>query len=161
VTSTLTVPERINLTPSDDNTPVARAIVQSIANDHDPEHYLWVVLHRPDGGANIWDAWTDGGRPLGDEVDRAALAAGMDAADWLHIGDLNVTRSTRGRITVEAYALRPVLADVESGVRCDQDRRAGVQLILDRAAVETGHPSRPQVPRWIGMGPALIARRTP
>lgn len=125
MTSTLTAPERITLTPSEDNTPVARAIVQSIAADHDPEVYLWIVLHRPDGGANLWHAWTEGGQPLGDEVDRAALAAGMDAADWLHIGDLNCTRSTRGRITVEAFALRPVLADVENGVRCDEERRAG------------------------------------
>ncbi|MGA5202736.1 hypothetical protein [Streptomyces variegatus] len=160
MTGTLTAPERITLTPSDDNTPVARAIVESIANAHEPEHYLWIVLHRPDGGANLWHAWTDGGRPLGDEVDRAALAAGMDAADWLHIGDLNVTRSTRGRITVEAYPLRPVLADVESGIRCDQERRAGVQRVLDCAAEQTGHTPRPTVPRWLGMGPALIARRS-
>ncbi|WP_328638435.1 hypothetical protein [Streptomyces canus] len=160
MTSTLTAPERITLTPSEDNTPVARAIVQSIAADHDPEVYLWIVLHRPDGGANLWHAWTEGGQPLGDEVDRAALAAGMDAADWLHIGDLNCTRSTRGRITVEAFALRPVLADVENGVRCDEERRAGVQRVLDRAAEETGHAARPGCPRWLGMGPALVNRRT-
>lgn len=157
--STLTAPEPITLTPSSDRTPVAHAIVQSITADHAPETYLWIVFHRPDGGANLWHAWTEGGEPLGDQVDRAALATGLDAADWLHIGDLNCTRTTRGRIRIEAYALRPVLAAVESGVRCDDDRRAGVQRFLDRAAEETGQRSRPGIPRWVGMGPALIGRR--
>lgn len=159
--STLTAPEPITLTPSNDHTPVAHAIVQSITADHAPETYLWIVFHRPDGGANLWHAWTEGGEPLGDQVDRAALAAGMDAADWLHVGDLNCTRTTRGRITIDAFALRPVLADVESGIRCNSERRAGLQRVLDCAAHTTGHPTRPGIPRWPGMGPALVNRRTP
>ncbi|WP_307841372.1 hypothetical protein [Streptomyces endocoffeicus] len=161
MTATLTAPERIPLTPSADNTPVVRTIVQSIAADHDPETYLRIVLHRPDGGANLRHAWTEGGEPLGDEVDRAALAAGMDAADWLHIGDLNCTRSTRGRITVEAYALRPVLADVSSGIRSPADRRDGLVRVIQEAARQTGQTPCPGLPRWLGMGPALVNRPTP
>lgn len=161
MTSTLTAPERITLVPSEDRTPVARAIVQSIAADHTPETYLWIVLHRPDGGANIWHAWTEGGEPLGDQVDRAAVTAGMDAADWLHIGDLNCARSTRGRITIEAYALRPVLADVDSGIRCPHDRRDHLVRVIEEAGRQTGQTPRPGLPRWLGMGPALVNSRTP
>jgi len=149
------------LAPTDDPAPVVQAVLDGIAGEHDPETFLWIVQRRPDGGATIHYRWTTGGQPLGDHVDQQALAAGLDAADWLHIGDRHARRSTRGRFTVEAFALRPVLADVAAGVRAPQEQRAGILRILACAAQHTGQTPRPGCPRWLGMGPALLARTTP
>jgi hypothetical protein len=157
-TSTL---DRPTFTPTSDQAPVVRAVLDGITGQHEPETFLWIVHHRPDGGATIHYRWTTGGQPLGDRVDGAALAAGLDAADWLHIGDRHCKRSTRGRFAIEAYALRPVLADVDNGVRCPEDRRAGILRVIARAAEETGQSARPGCPRWLGMGPALVSRKTP
>ncbi|MFJ4469517.1 hypothetical protein ACIP2X_18765 [Streptomyces sp. NPDC089424] len=157
--STLTASDRPCLTPTDDPAPVVRAVLDGITAQHEPETFLWIVLHRPDGGATIRYAWTTGGQALGDHVDRLALAGGLDAADWLHIGHCHCTRSTRGRIAIEAYALRPVLADVENGERSPEDRRAGLRRVIDSAAAATGQTPRPGCPRWLGMGPALLNRR--
>ena len=63
------------LTPTDDPTSVEKAVADSITADFEPETFLWIVFHRPDVGARIWYAWTAGGHPLGDRIDRAALAA--------------------------------------------------------------------------------------
>lgn len=148
------------LIPTDNPTPVEKAAVDGILDNFAPETFLWIVFHRPDGGARIWYAWTEGGQPLGEQVDQHALAAGLDAADWLHIGDRHCEHSTRGRIDIQAYALRPVLADIRSGVRGPDDRRDGIRRFIAYAAAETGQTPRPGVPRWLGMGPTLLARRT-
>jgi hypothetical protein len=148
------------LIPTSDPTPVEKAAVDGILNGFEPETFLWINFHRPDGGVRIWYAWTECGQPLGNQVDTAALAAGLDAADWLHIGDRHCRHSSRGRIAVQAYALRPVLADVRNGVRGPDDRRDGLLRVIACAAAETGQTPRPGVPRWLGMGPGLLARRT-
>lgn len=155
-----TVATRPLLIPTDNPTPVEKAAVDGILDNFAPETFLWIVFHRPDGGARIWYAWTEGGQPLGEQVDQHALAAGLDAADWLHIGDRHCEHSTRGRIDIQAYALRPVLADIRSGVRGPDDRRDGIRRFIACAAAETGQAPRPGVPRWLGMGPTLLARRT-
>ncbi|MFF4900519.1 hypothetical protein [Streptomyces sp. NPDC001068] len=147
--------------PTADQAAVIHAVLDSITGQHPPETFLWVVHHHLDGGATLHYRWTPGGEPLGDHVDRAALAAGLDAADWLHIGDLNCRRSTRGRFSTDAFALRPVLADVGNGVRSPEDRRAGILRVIERAAEETGRTARPGCPRWLGMGPDLLSRKTP
>ncbi|MBP5896409.1 hypothetical protein F3K35_42060 [Streptomyces sp. LBUM 1481] len=149
----------ITLTPSDDPTPVEKAVADGIADDFDPETFLWLTFHRPDGGARIWYAWTAGGPPLGDRVDQLATTTGYDAADWLHISDRHQLTSARGRVTVWAYPLRPVLADVQSGVRAPEERREGVRRILRKAGELTGQTPRTLVPRWLGFGPSLISRK--
>lgn len=148
------------LIPTGDPTPVEKAAVDGILDGFEPETFLWIVFHRPDGGARVWYAWTDGGVPLGDDIDRRALAAGLDAADWLHIGDQHCQHSARGRTAIQAYALRPILADVRNGVRGPEDRRAATLRVIACAAAETGQAPRPGCPRWLGVGPMLLARRT-
>lgn len=157
-TSTLTPAA---LTSTGDQAPVIRAVLDSITSGHPPETYLRIVEHRPDGGAKVWHAWTEGGQPLGDHVDRLALTTGLDAADWLHIGDLHSVHSSRGRFDTEAFPLRPILASVRDGERCPDERRAGVQSFLDVAARQAGQRPVPGIPRWLGVGPALVNRKTP
>ncbi|MFJ1606963.1 hypothetical protein ACIOHS_26870 [Streptomyces sp. NPDC088253] len=145
--------------PSRDVKPVELAAVGEIMDDFGPETYLGIAFHRPDGGCNLWHAWTDGGDTLGDQVDVQALAATLDAADWLHIGDRHSTVTHRGRIRVEAYPLRPILADVQTGERSPDERRAGLRRVIDCAAARTGQTARPGLPRWLGFGPALLNRK--
>ncbi|WP_333745706.1 hypothetical protein [Streptomyces sp. IBSBF 2950] len=147
------------LTPSEDPTPVEKAVADGIASGFDPETFLWLTFHRADGGARIWYAWTAGGPALGDRVDQLATAAGYDAADWLHISDRHQLTSTRGRVTIWAYPLRPVLADVQSGVRGPEDRREGVRRILRKAGEFTGQTPHTLTPRWLGFGPVLTLRK--
>lgn len=92
--------------------PVELAVVDGICEGYPPETFLTVNMHQPDGGVKLYYAWTAGGKPLGDRIDQLAVASGLDAADWLHIGDRQKDVFHGGRIKVEAYALRPVLADV-------------------------------------------------
>ncbi|MEU1853965.1 hypothetical protein ABZ499_33080 [Streptomyces sp. NPDC019990] len=145
--------------PSGDMTPVELAVVGSIMDGFEPETYLGVVFYRPDGGCRMWHAWTDGADVLGDQVDGHALALGLDAADWLHIGDRHSTVSNRGRVRVEAYPLRPVLADVGNGVRSPEERRTGLRRVIDCAAAQTGQIPRPGLPGWPGFGPTLLHRK--
>lgn len=148
------------LAPTDDRAPVEFAVVDSIAADHEPDTFLWIVFHRPDGGATIRYAWTGNGTLLGDRIDQLALTRGLDAADWLHIGDRNNTRTTRGRITIDAFRLHGVLADVRDGARCPENRRDGIRHVIACAAETTGHTLRPGIPCWVGVGPSLLARNT-
>ncbi|WP_328434523.1 hypothetical protein [Streptomyces sp. NBC_00425] len=158
--TTLEIPAT-SLTVSDDRSPVERAVMGSVLAGHEPEMYLGFCFYRPDGGARVWHSWTRGGDVLGDQVDQLALAAGMDSADWLHIGDRHCTTSHRGRIRIEAYRLRPVLADVQAGERSPEDRRAGIRRILDCAAEQTGTTIPAGVPRWVGFGPHLLTVLNP
>ncbi|MEV0016624.1 hypothetical protein [Streptomyces tendae] len=161
MSSTLTPATGNTLAPTGDPAPVVQAVLASITAGRPPETYLRITEHRPDGGAKIWHAWTEGGQPLGDQVDQHALAAGLDAADWLHIGELHSERSSRGRFDTEAFPLRPILASVRNGERCPDHRRAGVQSFLDAAARQVGRRPVPGIPRWLGVGPALVNRKTP
>ncbi|MDX2649289.1 hypothetical protein PV341_38140 [Streptomyces sp. PA03-1a] len=153
----ITAPRTL-LTPTGDPAPVERAAVDSILDGHEPETFLWVVFTKPDGGARVWHAWTDGGTALGDRIDGLATAAGLDAADWLHIGDRHCLQSTRGRIEIQAYPLRPVLADVQAGVRGPDDRRNRLREFVDLAAEMNGSTKRPGEPPWLGYGPAIVNR---
>ncbi|MBP5906848.1 hypothetical protein F3K40_15425 [Streptomyces sp. LBUM 1478] len=150
--------DRPLLAPTGDPRPVELAAVDSIAASHEPELFLWIVFHLPDGGARIRYAWTAGGPELGDRVDRVALSAGLDYADWLEIGDRHCQHSTRGRIAVQAYRLRPIFADVQAGTRAPQERRDGLRAFIDCAGRATGQTPRPGLPRWFGYGPALLSR---
>ena len=149
------------LAPTDDRVPVELALVGSIAAGHKPDMFLWIVFHRPDGGCTVRYAWTGNGTCLGNRVDQLAIAASLDAADWLHIGDRNSTRTTRGRIAIDAFRLHGVLADVRDGARCPEDRRDAVRRAIAYAAGLTGQTPRPGVPRCLGVGPSLLSRKTP
>ncbi|WP_435245220.1 hypothetical protein [Streptomyces tendae] len=148
------------LLPTGDPAPVERAVLAGVAAGFPPETFLWVTFHRPDGGARVRYAWTGGGEALGDRIDRLATAAGCDATDWLHIADRHQLTSARGRVTVWAYPLRPVLADVEGGVRGPAERRDGIRRLLHAAAERTGQAPRTYAPPWLGFGPLLAARRS-
>lgn len=144
-----------------DPTPVELAVIDGIVGGYDPETFLWIVFRRPDGGARIWYAWTAGGEPLGDQVDREALAAGYDCADWLHIGRRHVTQQSRGRVTIDAYPLRLVQGDVRCGLRAPEVERDKVRLMLGAAATGNFDGFAPPVSnlvRWMGVGPALVRK---
>ncbi|MFE4829933.1 hypothetical protein [Streptomyces sp. NPDC056672] len=127
--TTLTPMRPLVLTPTGDATPVEKAVADGIADGFDPETFLWLNFRRPDGGSRIWYAWTTGGQSLGDRIDQLAMAAGCDAADWLHIADRHEQTTARGRVDIKAYALRPVLAGVQTGVRSPEERREGVSYL--------------------------------
>lgn len=145
--------------PSADMKAVELAVINSIMSSFEPEMYLGFAFHRLDGGVTMWHAWTDGGDTLGNQVDGRALVRRLDAADWLHIGDQHSTVSHRGRVQVEAYPLRPILADIEAGVRSPEDRRAGLRRVIECAAARTGQTPRPGLPQWPGFGPVLLHRK--
>ena len=146
------------LAPTGDPTPVEKAVADGIAADAEPEMFLWINFHRPDGGIRIWYAWTIGGQSLGDRIDQLAMAAGYDAADWLHIADRHEQVTTRGRVEIKAYPLRPVLADVQAAERGPQPRRDCLQSVLREAAAISGQAPCKSIPRWLGFGPALTSR---
>lgn len=147
------------LVPTGDAKPVEKAAVDSIVEGFEPETFLWIVFHPAEGGAHIWYAWTAGGTDLGDRIDRLALAAGMDGADWLHISDQHCQHTTRGRIAIQAYALRPILADVQNGVRGPEERREDLRRLLRKASEVTGQTPNTLTPRWLGVGPTLLNRK--
>ena len=157
--ATVAPPSPALLIPTGDAKPVEKAAVDSIVDGFQPETFLWIVFHRPDGGARVWYAWTTGGTDLGDHIDRLAVAVGLDSADWFHIGDRHCQHSTRGRIAIQAYPLRPILADVEDGVRSPEDRREGLRRVVRKAAEMTGQTPGALTPRWLGVGPTLLNQK--
>ncbi|RPE27257.1 hypothetical protein [Kitasatospora cineracea] len=151
------------LLPTGDPKPVEKAVVDSILDQFEPETFLWINLHRPDGGVHVWYAWTAGGTALGDTVDLAALTSGSDAADWLHLTGRHRTDHFRGRIHTQAHPLRPIQADLARGDRAPENERDKLSRLLCSAA-ELAHQSRPldrPLPRWVGVGPTLLNRPTP
>lgn len=155
------MPERLAplLAPCEDSTPVERAAVDGILAGFGPETFVSTVFYRPDGGCRTYYAWTEGGTELGDRIDALALAAGLDAADNFHITDLHAQTAHRGRIKIDAHPLRPILADVQAGVRSPEDRRAFLRRVIECAAEQTEQTPRPGIPRWLGVGPALLNRK--
>ena len=145
------------ITPIDGRNPAELTAVTEVLQEWGPETYLGFTFTRPDGGCNLWHGWTDGGPVLGDITDGIALATHLDAADWLHIGDRHRTITDRAGLRIEAFPLRPVLADVESGERSPQDRRELLTGFLNRAADADGSARVSALP-WPGFGPLLLAR---
>lgn len=144
------------LTPTDDPTPVEKAVVDGIIGDFEPETFLWINFHRPDGGVRVWYGWTAGGAPLGDRIDGLAMAAGFDSADWFHLTNRHLQASRRGRIEIQAHVLRPILADIQAGLRAPGKQRDQLRRMVVKAAELTGQVARPGLPRWLGVGPALL-----
>jgi hypothetical protein len=157
VTDTLTHPL---LHPTSDPTPVEKAAVEGIADGFEPETYLWIEFHRPDGGVRAWHAWTTGGAPLGDQADRHALVSTMDVADWFAITSRYRTEHTRGRIHTTAHPLRPILADVQAGRGDDGDWRRKLDALIRDYCGETrqAEPEPSRFPRWMGVGPHLVVK---
>ncbi|MEU0087221.1 hypothetical protein [Streptomyces sp. NPDC006274] len=147
----------IAIEPSTDRAPVELALVRSITDAAAPETFLWITFHKPCGGAAVRYAWTAGGTALGDHIDALALAAGLDAADWMHITSEHAQHSTRGRIEIQAHLLRPILADVQAQLRCPDQRREGLERVLAKAA-ELTETTAYRMPRWVGVGPALLGQ---
>src|SRR5690606_1494846 len=97
--------------------------------------------------------------PLGDRIDQFALAAGLDAADWMHIADLHQQTSWRGRFETWAYPLRPVLANVHGDERAPDYRRDGLRRVLQKAAEQTGSTPPTGPLQWLGFGPTVVKGR--
>lgn len=158
--STLAGIERATRIPSDDIRPLEHAVVTSLTADTEPETWLAVVFTQPDGGLRVRWGWTRGGVELGNHIDELALATGLDIADNFHLCDLHKRVTFRGRVRVEAHPLRPILADVAAGIRCPKDRWDGLHRVLEFAAAERNQPTPEGLPRWRGVGPALLNRKT-
>ena len=151
-TATFDTPTSVILTPTGDPRPVEKAVGDGIIGDHEPESLLWITFFTPEGGARIWYAWTQGGDVLGDRVDRDALAHGCDLADWLHVPLRHRTEHQRGRVQVQAFALRGIHADILGGVRaCDRER--------DTVHGYNGDSGTGPVGTWLGVGPAMLNRQ--
>lgn len=160
-----TTAEPVILTPSDDPTPVERAVVTGMADEYDPETFLDIQFHLTTGGIRCWYAWTTGGDRLGDQADHDALSRGLDFADWTFLLDRYRTERRRGRIVVYAYPLRPIHADVLAGDRTTEAHRDRYRGLARFLADRTGQPApdAESLPEWFGVGPALLAnhnRRT-
>ncbi|MBT2467801.1 hypothetical protein J7E97_07925 [Streptomyces sp. ISL-66] len=141
------------LTPSTNATPVEKAVASGIADGFEPQTFLWMFFHRPNGSVRFWYAWTTGGTTLGNSIDVIARMKSLDGADWLHYGDRHAVLSTRGAIRIEAYPLRPILADIHNGERAPADRRAAMDHLVKTAAEDLGRPLDPSRSTWLGYGP--------
>ncbi|WP_405008331.1 hypothetical protein OHV13_33285 [Kitasatospora purpeofusca] len=133
-----------------DPRPAERAFVDGLADDFEPETFLWISLRQPDGGARVFYRWTAGGPELGDRIDRAALAAGLDCSDNFHIANRHLTDIHRGPVRIQAHPLRPIQGDVINGVRAPESERAGIRRLIHYMALESGQDEiarTPVVPR--------------
>jgi hypothetical protein len=57
---------------------------------------------------------------------------------------------------VQAFALRPILGDVQGGERGPEERREAIRRFMRAAA---GQVPRTLTPRWLGFGPTLVNRK--
>jgi hypothetical protein len=144
--------------PTADRRLVERAVVTGTLHGEEPEAFVRIDVPQPDGALIQYTAWTDGGAPLGDHIDRIALAAGLDAWSWIEILERHLRLTHRGRIEIRTHPLRPVLADVEHRYRGDETTRANLARALAADAARHGLPPLPApgIPRWIGVGPRLL-----
>lgn len=129
------------------------ATAAALAYGQPAETLIWITFRRPDG-ARTWYAWTGGGERLGDAVDRAAEARGLDAADWLHILDRHADYISDGHAEARAYPLRRVLADITAGVRGPEQLREQLARVLRASLGRQAAAAAP--PPWCGTGPALL-----
>ncbi|WP_329492497.1 hypothetical protein OG618_37020 (plasmid) [Kitasatospora sp. NBC_01246] len=163
MTTALARPAGLQLPPLDlDPRPAERAFVDGLVDDLEPETFLWITVRQPDGGAHVYYRWTGGGRELGDRIDLAALTAGLDCADGFHIANRHLTDIERGPVRIQAHPLRPIQADVATGVRAPESERAGLRRVIHYAALESGQQEiarNPVLPRWLGVGPKLLTAR--
>jgi hypothetical protein len=147
------------LTPTGDATPVEHAVTEGIIHNFAPETFLWIIFRRPDGGSRVWYGWTQGGAPLGNQIDKDAVAAGMDGADWLHIIAAHCEEHTRGRVQINAHALRPILSAVRTGQGAPEAKRAQLRQMVNlygKTKQWAPLPAEGPVSRWAGVGPALL-----
>ncbi|WP_394426344.1 hypothetical protein [Streptomyces sp. SGAir0957] len=158
VPSATTVPSGPVL--SGDRRPVELAVVDDALRAEDPEVLVRADVPQPDGSVRLYSAWTDGGGPLADHIDRVALARGLDAWSWVEILTHSARTTHRGRIEVRTHPLRQILADVERGHRGNEEYRASLARLLADDALRAGRPplSAPGIPAWVGVGPLLWHR---
>ncbi len=141
--------------PSTDLTPVQRAVVCETAGLFEPELFLEYHLPLPGGGIRLWYAWTAGGAPLGDRADDAALARGLDCADYIGLANPHSETTQHGRVQVIAYKVRPILTAVHAGERGPrQTREALARLFTDVTGQEWTADDR--LDTWWGVGPRQV-----
>ncbi|MFF8786687.1 hypothetical protein [Streptomyces sp. NPDC015125] len=148
------------LAPTGDRGPLELAVVDGALAAAEPETLVRTDIPQPDGSVRLYAAWTDGGGPLADHIDRVALARGLDAWSWVEILTHSARTAHRGRIEVRTHPLRQVLADVDRGHRGSEEYRAGLARLLADDAVQAGRPPLPVpgIPAWPGVGPLLWHR---
>jgi len=126
-----------------------------------PETLMVTDVPQPGGSLRVYAAWTAGGAPLGDRIDRTALVGGVDAWSWIELLDVHARTTYRGQIKIRTYPLRRILRDVERGYRGDETHRASLARLLADDAARAGRPPLPApgIPEWVGVGPRLWNRR--
>ncbi|MFI1189632.1 hypothetical protein [Streptomyces californicus] len=145
------------LAPTGGRGPVEQAVVAGAVAAAGPEMLVRTDVPQPDGSVRLYAAWTEGGGPLADRIDRLALARGLDAWSWVEILAHNQHITQRGRIEVRTHPLRQILADVERGHRGSEEYRASLARLLADDAERSGRPPLPApgLPAWVGVGPRL------
>ncbi|MFD6334248.1 hypothetical protein ACFWGI_32335 [Streptomyces niveus] len=89
--------------PAGDRRLVEQAVVDGALAAQPPETLVRTDVPQPDGAVRLYAAWTDGGGPLADNIDRVALARGLDACSWMEILQRNARTTHRGRIEVRFH----------------------------------------------------------
>jgi hypothetical protein len=123
--------------------------------------FLQFVFYRPDGGCRSWDGWTAGSHQLGDDVDRQALAAGMDAVDWFEISGRHVqTSSAAGWRSAPIRCARSWLMYKPESVGTTT-MRARLWKVVTGYCDHYGQPHPPAERRipWMGFGPTLRTKQ--
>lgn len=64
---------RSDLAPTGNRGPVEQAVVEGALAEAGPETLVRTDVPQPDGSVRLYAAWTDGGGPLADHIDRVAL----------------------------------------------------------------------------------------
>ena len=140
--------------------PLTKAVIASIADGLEPEAFLSIDQRYADGGGRHFYAWTNGGEQLGDTVDSVASVLGLDGADGIHLGELHHRVVERGRVRTYVHPLRPILADIQRGVRAPEGLRGRVERFREDVRADLGDDYVRRVPgvwAWFGFGPTTVA----
>jgi hypothetical protein len=143
--------------PSTDLAPAQRAVVGETIGLFEPELFVIYQFPLPDGGARFWHAWTAGGAPLGDRADDAALARGLDLADYIDLTYPHIQETEHGRVGIVAHTLRPILAAILAGDRATRRTREAVACLLTNVTGRTW-TTADHLAGWFGVGPRQVER---
>lgn len=132
-------------------TPVVNPVIQALASSAaDGSGPAYIVV----GDARTRDErriWTEGGGPLGDDIDAQAVAGDWNGFDFMALADRHCLKQVRGQLAIYVYPLRHVAADLHAGQRATPGEITGLLAWLgcsDAAHAVDGTP-------WLGFGPLL------
>jgi hypothetical protein len=143
--------------PRADLAPAQRAVVGETIDLFEPELFLDYQFPLPDGGARFWHAWTAGGAPLGDQADAAALARGLDLADYIDLTHPHLEETQHGHVKIVAFKLRPIRVAILADQRGSRRTREAVAGLLTDVTGRTW-TAADHLAGWFGVGPRQVER---